>query len=115
MRLPVYKIFLGKKALYTKIGLHVHRCFQGTVKGQIPGLRTNKTFSFSNLATNAEREFRQAMRRAYVLNVLEMQAYLLQVTGLLVKRIVQFYSSLSLTENDNQEVNPISFRENRNL
>lgn len=55
------------------------------------------------------------MRRAYVLNVLEMQAYLLQVTGLLVKRIVQFYSNLSLTENDNQEVNPISFRENRNL
>lgn len=55
------------------------------------------------------------MRRAYVLNVLEMQAYLLQVTDLLVKRIVQFYSNLSLTENDNQEVNPISFRENKNL
>lgn len=35
------------------------------------------------------------MRRAYVLNVLEMQAYLLQVTGLLVKRIVQFYSKRS--------------------
>lgn len=35
------------------------------------------------------------MRRAYVLNVLEMQASLLQVTGLLVKQIVQFYSKRS--------------------
>lgn len=46
------------------------------------------------------------MRSAYVLNVLEEQTYLLQVTGLVVKRIVQFYSNLSLTENDIQEVNP---------
>lgn len=115
MCLPVYKIFLGKKELYTKRGLQVHRCFQGTVRVRSQVSEEAKHAPSPTWQQMQNERVLQATRRAH--NVMEMHAYLLLAGHRLkVKWIVQFYSKRSYhsQKTATKMRHPISFRENRN-